>query len=80
MALVGRDVLFGCAAGVLVRLLDLVPMALSEWAETASSYIGLPIASPAALFGEVISTATGANSVPLSTAPISPRTVCSRRM
>ena len=59
MALVGRDVLFGCAAGVLVRLLDLVPMALSEWAETAGSYIGLPIASPAALFGVVISTATG---------------------
>ena len=56
--LVGRDVLFGCAAGVLVRLLDLVPMTLSERVETAGSYIGLPMGSPTALFGEIVSTAT----------------------
>jgi len=56
--LVGRDILFGCAAGVLVRLLDLVPLALSERVQTAGSYIGLPIASPTELFAGVVSAAT----------------------
>ncbi len=40
--LVGRDILFGHAAGVLVRLLNLVPLALSERVQTAGRYIGLP--------------------------------------
>jgi len=55
--LVGRDILFGCAAGVLTRLLDLVPLALGERTETAGGYIGLPLASSTELFSVVIGTA-----------------------
>jgi len=56
--LVSRDVLFGCAAGVLVRLLDLVPMALGERVETAGNYVGLPIATVTELLGSVAGNAT----------------------
>ena len=56
--LVGRDLLFGCAAGVLLRLLDLVPLALSARAETAGNYLGLPIGSVTELFATVVGSAT----------------------
>jgi len=55
--LVGRDVLLGCAAGVALRLLELVPLAVGTRAETAGGYVGLPVASAAELF----STVTGAS-------------------
>ncbi|HUU33951.1 MAG TPA: serine/threonine-protein kinase [Vicinamibacterales bacterium] len=56
--LVGRDILFGCTAGVLVRLVDLVPLALSERVETAGNYAGLPVATVTELFGSVAGNAT----------------------
>jgi hypothetical protein len=56
--LVARDVLFGCAAGALARLCDLVPMALGSRLDTAENYIGLPMLSVPLLFEVVIGTAT----------------------
>ena len=56
--LVGRDILIGCAAGVVMRLLDLVPMAMGDRVETAGNYVGLPIASITELFGSVMGSAT----------------------
>jgi serine/threonine-protein kinase len=55
--LVGRDLLYGCAAGVLAQLLSLIPLALGGRAETAGNYIGLPISAASTLVSSVLSTA-----------------------
>ncbi len=55
--LVGRDILLGCAIGALSRLLDVVPMALSEHGATVMNYVGLPQPSVARLLGTITSSA-----------------------
>ncbi len=55
--LIGRDILLGCAAGAMGRLLAVVPLALGERHETISSFGGLPPGSLAGLFGSVLANA-----------------------
>ena len=56
--LVGRDILLGCAAGVLARVIDLVPLALGDRVQTAGNYNGLPVASLPELLANVFGNAT----------------------
>ncbi len=58
--LVGRDLLIGCSAGVLSRLLETIPQALAERPETIENNIVLPHSSVLALFRSLTSDATGA--------------------
>ncbi|NKB89313.1 MAG: protein kinase [Acidobacteria bacterium] len=55
--LVARDVLIGCAVGILSRLLDLVPLAIGDRAATAGSYVGLPLESTTQLFSTALGVA-----------------------
>ena len=56
--LVGRDILFGCVAGVVARLVDLTPLVLGDRVETSGNYVGLPLASTTELFSQVIGSGT----------------------
>ncbi len=56
--LVGRDILMGCGAGALSRLLDVVPIALSEPGATVGNYVGLPPSSVTDLVGTLVTSAT----------------------
>jgi len=58
--LVARDVLLGCAAGALSRLLDVVPLALSERGAVAGNYVGLPFTSLPHLARAIASVSTQA--------------------
>jgi serine/threonine-protein kinase len=54
--LVGRDILFGCAAGAVGRLMEVLPLGLGERSLTAGVYQGLPFAS----FADALGTLVGA--------------------
>jgi hypothetical protein len=56
--LVGRDILFGCVAGVLGRLLEVTPLGLGDRMSTAGTFIGLPFTSLPAALGSMIGGAT----------------------
>ena len=55
--LIGRDILLGCAAGAVGRLLAVVPLALGERHESIANYVGLPPGSLAGLFGSTLANA-----------------------
>lgn len=55
--LIGRDILIGCAAGAVSRLLTVVPIAIGERTATSGDYVGLPILSVTGVFAEVASNA-----------------------
>jgi len=52
--LVGRDLLLGCAAGAVSRLLAVIPMVLAEPGETAVNYVGLPFPSLGRMLGGLV--------------------------
>jgi len=56
--LVGRDILLGCVAGALSRLLNVVPMALAGRGATVVNFAGLPSASLMHLLSLITSAAT----------------------
>ncbi|MGD8331513.1 MAG: serine/threonine-protein kinase [Acidobacteriota bacterium] len=58
--LVGRDILLGCAIGALMRLLDVLPLAVQERSVTAGTYVGLPLRSLTKVLQTFIGGAIGA--------------------
>jgi serine/threonine-protein kinase len=54
--LVGRDILYGCAAGAAGRFIEVVYLGLGERSVTAGAYQGLPFTS----FADLVSTMVGA--------------------
>ena len=55
--LVGRDILIGCAAGALSRLVTVLPLAVGDRSLTAGAYAGLPQTSLLNLLGRMTNNA-----------------------